>query len=402
MAVNAGPPARYSNWVTILAEPRVIISISSFFPIVGGAERQAQNLARILKARGIDVRIVTRAHPDAPAREIIDGVEVTRLPGAGPKPLKLACLLLASVFYFWRRRGTYDVVHIFQLDSHAFFAALLKPLMGGARLMVKMANLGPWGEMHRLRGLTGNWRKALFRRRIDLFTGTCTDVVGELAADGFAPEKVKIIPTGVDTEAFRPPTAEEKLAHRRELDLPADAPVAIFTGRLTAQKGVDTLLRAWQLVERRCPSAQLLVLGEGAEGERLRVMPAELGLKRVRFCGLQRAVRSYLQAADLFVFPSRADGLSNSFLEAMACGLPAVATSYGGARDIIRPGVNGCLVDIDAVGEMAEGIINCLTRPDRAAMAAAARSTAVDYASLTVVADKYLAEYRRLAAMPAG
>jgi len=382
--------------VTTLAEPRIIIAISSFYPIVGGAERQAQNLARILKARGIDMRIVTRAHPDAPAREIIDGVEVVRLAGYGPKPVKLALLFLAHAAYFRQRRGTFDLVHIFQLDSHATFATLLKPLMGGAKLMVKMANLGPWGEMHRLRGLTGRWRKALFRRRIELLTGTCSDVVTELSRDGFLPERIKIIPTGIDTERYQPPTAAEKQALRAELGVTAGAPVAVFTGRLTPQKAVDVLLRAWRQVEQRCPQAELLILGGGSEEQQLRALQAELGLQRARFCGLQADVRPYLRAGDVFVFPSRADGLSNSFLEAMACGLVPVATDYGGAREVVRHGENGYLIGIDDEQALADRVVEALLHPDREKMAQRVRADVAAYASLTSVADKYLAEYRRL------
>ncbi len=154
---------------------------------------------------------------------------------------------------------------------------------------------------------------------------------------------------GVDTHRFRPVSAEEKRALRLRLALPEGA-LAIYTGRLDEEKNVAFLVSAWKDIRGACPDVSLAVIGRGTEFKIIEDMNAE----SVFLLGSQEDVAPYLQSADLFILPSKREGLSNALLEAMACGLPVVASQVGGNCELVTDGLNGYLFPSqDRVGLVA-------------------------------------------------
>jgi len=122
-------------------------------------------------------------------------------------------------------------------------------------------------------------------------------------------------------------------------------PVVVYSGRFIACKAIDVLLTAWQTIASAYPGARLVLLGGGPLLEEMKVLAGQLGIgQSVLFAGHVSNVADYLRAADLFVLPSLQEGMPNTLLEAMACGLPVVATRIGGVVDIVRDGENGLLV----------------------------------------------------------
>jgi glycosyltransferase involved in cell wall biosynthesis len=131
----------------------------------------------------------------------------------------------------------------------------------------------------------------------------------------------------------------------------------MYAGRLVPEKRVDHLLQIWQDVRSRFPVAHLLVVGGGEEQSRLEAMRVD----GVQFTGQVEDAVPYLQASDLFVLPSSTEGLSNSMLEAMSCGLPVLATTVGGAPDVIEHQASGWLVppeDVDALQQGLESLLS--------------------------------------------
>jgi GalNAc-alpha-(1->4)-GalNAc-alpha-(1->3)-diNAcBac-PP-undecaprenol alpha-1,4-N-acetyl-D-galactosaminyltransferase len=127
----------------------------------------------------------------------------------------------------------------------------------------------------------------------------------------------------------------------------------ITVGRLAPEKGLDVLLSAFSRVAGAFPDWTLIVLGEGPERARLSELAERLGISdRVSFAGWIREPGDALARADLFVMSSRYEGFPNALLEAMACGLPAIATESLGAREIITPDIDGVLVPVDSVSEL--------------------------------------------------
>ncbi len=161
--------------------------------------------------------------------------------------------------------------------------------------------------------------------------------------DGFDSNLIRVIRNGVDLERFtnvRPDRQELFPQLKAESQL-----IAVVANMNVETKGHTDLIRAAAEVSREFRDAKFLLVGDGAERTRLEVMTAELGLsKTVLFLGRRNDVPNLLACCDLFVLPSWAEGLPNSVLEAMAAGLPIVATRVGGTPEIIEAGVSGLLV----------------------------------------------------------
>jgi sugar transferase (PEP-CTERM/EpsH1 system associated) len=166
--------------------------------------------------------------------------------------------------------------------------------------------------------------------------------------------KVTTIRNGVDVERFG---RHDRAAARRALGLDDHWVVTGTVGRLDPIKGQRGLIQAFATVAARCREARLVVAGDGPCRGELEGTVAALGLgDRVQLLGARRDVPVVLAALDVFVLPSIGEGMSNTVLEAMASGLPVVATRVGGNPELVEPGVNGCLVPAGDERALAEAI----------------------------------------------
>jgi D-inositol-3-phosphate glycosyltransferase len=189
---------------------------------------------------------------------------------------------------------------------------------------------------------------------------------------GVEPAKVHVIPGGVDPAVFRP---QDRGAARHALGLKAKAPVLLFVGRLQPLKGIDTLLRAAHVVRQHQARLQVLIVGGGVdtqdeyEAQELRRLQAlsdrlELG-RHVRFITAQpqEVLAQYYAAADVFVMPSHYESFGMVVLEAMACGVPVVASQVGGLTSTVVSGRTGVLVPAGDWRAFARAIVPLLDSP---------------------------------------
>jgi glycosyltransferase involved in cell wall biosynthesis len=365
----------------------VCMVISSFHPIIGGAERQAQLLAVQLMRRGVKVSILTRRYPGLASRETVTGIPVYRIPvvGRGHGLVSSAAFVAGVIIWLVRHRHEYDIVHAHQALSPAIAAALAK-LWTGKPVVVKVACSGPYGDVAVIQ------RRPLLPVRlrllghVDRFLALSEESVQELASVGLERQTV-LVCNGVDTRRFAPQPHREKEAS------------AIFVGRLTSQKGVDVLFRAWRRALRESAKPlPLLVVGDGPERESLESLAEELGLEEhIRFAGSVEEIERYYHLAQLFILPSRSEGLPNALLEAMACGLPAIATCVGGIPDVVVDGETGLLVppdDEDALADAIERLLHDLSLRRR--MAEAARRRIEAHYSIESVADQVIVLYQKI------
>ena len=369
---------------------RVVMLILEYHPITGGAQRQIAAVAPLLCAAGVAVEVWTRAVPGLPGFERIAGVPVHRLGRAGA----FASARFAAAACARLLRSRPDVLHAYSLFSPAAVALLARRVLG-VPTVVKVLRGGNLGDAVRLRHKPfGAQRAAALARGIDRFVSISGEIDGELDALGVPAARRCAIPNGVDTNRFRPAEPRARAALRARLGLP-DAPLAIYAGRLVPEKCVDGLLAAWALVTRTHPDATLAVLGSG---------PCEPALRRaappgVRFLGDVDDVAPHLRAADLFVLPSRTEGLSNALLEAMATGIAVVATAVGGAVDLIEDGENGRLVPADDREALAGALASLLADGAlRQQLGARARARVLADYALPVVAERLTGLYRDLGA----
>src|SRR5262249_10910403 len=209
--------------------------------------------------------------------------------------------------------------------------------------------------------------------------------------------KVITIRNGVDVNRFRP---GNPAAARAALGLPTNRFVVGTVGRLDPVKGQTTLLRAFALLRSLCADqgALLLIVGDGPCRSELTALMVSAGLDgRVHFLGERHDIPEVLQAMDAFVLPSIAEGSSNTLLEAMATGLPVVATRVGGSPELVDNDVNGILVAPREPQALAEAIGSYLSDSRlRALHGASARERAVACFGLERMTNSYLGLYRQL------
>ena len=168
-------------------------------------------------------------------------------------------------------------------------------------------------------------------------------------------------------------------------------------GRLHPQKNLPLLLEAWRDVTRQV-SANLILVGPGSDREPLAALPAELGIiDRVQFVGAVADPADHLRAADVFVLPSVAEGMSNSLLEAMATALPCVVSGIGGNSDLITDQETGRLVADATPDAWASTLLELLRNPrKRSDLGTAARRRIDEQFSLAAVVDRYLDLYQAM------
>jgi glycosyltransferase involved in cell wall biosynthesis len=188
------------------------------------------------------------------------------------------------------------------------------------------------------------------------------DIAGRIIDMGVDPARVRVIYDGIDTAKFHPGPRSEA---RCQLDVAAGDAMVLFVGNLLPVKAVDVLLAACSRVVREGRQLQLVVIGDGPLRRHLESMADQLGLGgRVRFLGSvpHDSLPRWFQAADLFVLPSRSEGVPTVLLEASACGLPWVASRVGGIPEIAHLGASR-LVAPDRPEELAAAIVECLDAP---------------------------------------
>lgn len=377
--------------------------ISFYFePHYSGSAIQCRALSRYLKRRGVGVQIVSANTTGSPAYELIDGIPVWRLPVPRDGVWQVQSFLWSLAVFLFRQRKTYDVVHAHGTLQHVT-ASLVARLLGKKSLL-KVAMADSDIAFDRQGRLWGRINRFLVSR-FDQYIATSRIIEQEFASHGFSAARVNAIPNGVDTEIYRPADVAERRELRTRLGL-ADKPTAVFVGIITARKNVDFVLRAWRDARSRGIDGQLLIVGPlptSNEGDRryydsLQKFIATEGLTgSVVFAGYQKDVVSYLRAADVFLFPSRQEGMPNALLEAMAVGLPSIASRISGTEDLIRHGSTGFMFPLDQEAAYSASLTEVLSQPALAArVGQEAREFIMQSYSLAAISSRYEGIYRGL------
>ncbi len=266
--------------------------------------------------------------------------------------------------------------------------------------------LGFWkpllqGEHGVFQGEQGSARRLLQRRRL---YHCCRKVhtVSEglrqyLIAQGFPGNKIVSVVNGVDTARFVP---ADRVAIRRQINLPPEATVLGIVGRFDPNKKHLLLLEAFHRIAEGHPSVHFLILGDnGSERENiLAAVEASPCRSRIHLAGFQADPLPWYQAMDLLVMPSPFEGLSNAVLEAMACAVPVLGNVACGNAEVIEHGVDGVLAGLDSVDTLAVEIARLLDAPKKVRqLAEAARRKMVERFSINAMVDRYAALYREVA-----
>ncbi len=338
-----------------------------------GGERQLLLLADGLAGHGVTQLVAAPPGSEVARRGRAAGLDVLELPSpVHLHPVALARLLRAVIA--WRPT---------LLHSHTSKALdavrLVRRLCPGCRIV------------HTRRVTYPLRRSRKHRTAADLYVAVAEAVAAQLVAGGAPPERVRVIPSGVDLAAVDAPGFEAD-------PLPGEAgPIVVCVGALVPEKGHAILLEAWREVVSARPDARLVLLGDGPERGRVESAAAGLPAGAVCIAGHRDDVPAWLRRARVLVLPSLVEGIGGAALEAMACRLPVVASRVGGLPEAIEDGRTGALVPPGRPAELAAALLALLADPELARrMGEAGRSRVEARFSAGETTRRYLAAYRDL------
>lgn len=387
----------------------VCLLTETFHPLTGGGETQARVVARGLVNSGFNVILITRrTDRQLPSVAELDGVLVRRLAPAGKAHLKKWGLCLTALAELLRRRREYDALLVCGYRVLGI-PAMLASLILGKPCILKADSLGELSGVFFDPGLARfgmsheSWPVSValrarnwLMRRAHGFIAISSAVTDELLESGIERDEIYCIPNSVDVNLYVPVDGAEKKSIRSRLGIGQDRPVAVFTGRLVTTKGLPLLLRVWQRVVDSRPDALLVLVGSGGLGlqnceQEIRAFVSEHGLaKHVAFTGSIENVRDYLQAADVFVFPSQRESFGISAVEAMASGLPVVASDIPGLSDVVVPGETAQVVPAQDEAALYDAVMRILSDRDLArTLGEAGRKRAALHFSESAVVESY-------------
>jgi len=412
-----------------------------FSPLVDGAGRRAEKQARQLQALGYDVTILTLRMRRAWDREgSLDNLSVIRIGGIFRSGGELRIdkfgiwvVGMAMFIALWRLRRSYDIIHVFQFLPIAIVATLIgrfahKPVLISVQstgldkqqLTRSKYRASPLADTLTNTDVLKHFPEDIGKELSDIELLSDTIVENPtiinimkksnalyqilssrgyayLISHGFRKEQIVRISGSVDTEKFRPDP-------ERKPDPSMSERTIICVARLEYAKGVDVLLHAWGRMMhasaewRAHLKPHLLLAGEGKLRSRIELLVAKLGIEdSVEILGLRADVVDLLQQSWGFVLPSRWEGMPNALLEAMACGLPCIATCVSGTEDVIQHGVNGILVKPERPDDMAQALRIIIEDSELACrLGREARTTMVQDYQLINIVEQCLEVYHRL------
>ena len=360
---------------------------------IGGAERTLVDLANEVAADGYDVTVWTIFDSNPLAAELDAAIDVRSLTSSGrvedgavvgvTNPL--AYVLAPARFLYAAATERPDLV-----QSFLFFDNLLARLAGvvsPARIVTGVRSVP--NDPHTVRAAADRLTIRLSDRVVSNSRNGAT-----LAIDrGASVDDVSVIPNGRHLETYS--TARPDPV-RSELDVGEDELVVGTVGRLLERKGHFELVTAWSRVVNLEPNARLLFVGDGQDRAAIEAHAEELGCAgSIEFLGNRGDVPALLAAIDVFAFPSHFEGLPGAVIEAMAAGLPIVATPVDGTAELLDEYRTGLFVPVDAPEPLAWAIYRLLQTPDlRDRLGASARDEARQHYTVDSMVSSFEALYR--------
>ena len=332
--------------------------LSDYFPPYGGGgvEKVVFELARTLVRKGLDVGIITLNARGAPETEVLEGIDVRRIRGHSLTAiLGLQSAISARVFpdaLRICRRFDPDIIHAHNI---LFMTALVTPWLKRRihRPLVTTMHIGPLDHLPGVSGAIARHYEALIGRWIlrssDLVLAVSDSVRNHGLRLGVLPHRIVTIPNAVEL-----PSQDYSLPPPRRSSI-------VFIGRLIVNKGPHFFIRAAARVLASMGDVEFLLVGDGPMRQRLESEVVRRGLQSdIRFLGFREDVPAILGRATIFVRPSLLEGCPLTVLEAMAHGVPVIASLIPGNTDLVRHGETGILTPAGDIKALADAIITLL------------------------------------------
>jgi glycosyltransferase involved in cell wall biosynthesis len=364
--------------------PRVLIVVDQLAKTLGGGERIALKLAALLPRYGFRPSILTfLAHPESPALQ------------SPPCPIYL--LPLTSTYNLTALRGAFELRRFLQreriqivqtfFESSDIWAGFVTKTMSKARLIWSRRDMGILRtRKHQIAYRLMGWAPDAVFAVSEQVRRYSIDV------DRIDPGRVQTIYNGLDLSDWNRAPKPAKAAGEF---------LITTVGNIRRVKGHDVFIRAAAEVVKQFPRASFSIGGEVLEPgyfAELQALIEDLSLaKHFRFEGGITNLRQHLEAAEVFVLPSRSEGFSNAIVEAMAASLPVVATDVGGNAEAVQDGITGFIVPAEDHGALSEAILRLLGDPvQAAAMGAAGKRLAAEKFTTEAMMNAIVGTYRKL------
>ncbi len=379
----------------------------AYHPEISSGGEQCRSIARELRGRA-DVHVLTTSvDPALPRHDEVDGVDVTRIRvdvRSGVSKVRAFRRMMIDLFRMVRHT---DIVHLHGYSTKNVLVTIVAKIF--RKPIVMSLHTAGFDELSAIeqQGSLALWAFL----SADVYLSVSPGLVKAYLDAGLPADRIVLVPNGIDVNRFSPATADERRLLRERLGLPPERPLIVFVGFFSTDKQPRVLFDAWMRVIAGGQDATLMFVGAtrstyfevddsiapamAADAER-----AGVG-DRLRFAGVTHDVPSHLQAADVFVLPSRREGLPVALLEAMACGLPCIASRLpGSTEEIIDHDRNGLLTPPGDDAALAAALSRLLTDDaERRRLGDAARATIIDRYSSGNIADRWLDAYDMIPAL---
>jgi glycosyltransferase involved in cell wall biosynthesis len=348
-----------------MVQTKLCVVTHTFLPHVGGIERVVYEQCKRLMKKRFDPMVLTHRNYTAKSY-VFDGIRVRCYDSMNigfRLGIPYAIPQVNSFKTFLETVKSNDLIHV---HGHPYLSSFLaakiakrysKPLvLTQHNTFIEYNNIFDTAE--KLNDLAVGKQVLKEADRIIVVSNATRNYVLSLGAD---PEKIEVLHNGVDLDRFKP-LPEVKGERRKKLGIPEDACVVLTVRRLVYKNGIDTLLGSAEIAVRKNPNLVFVAVGKGPDFEEVRRRIVQLGIQRnFKLTGFvsDEDLPVYYNVADLFALPSKSgEGLPLVALEAMACGLPVIATNVGGTSEVLNEDY-GRLVPPNSPDALADSILEC-------------------------------------------
>lgn len=338
---------------------RILVFTTAYKPLVGGAEIALENIIRHLPNVFFDI-VTLHSRPGLKKLECSGNYCIHRL-----IPDNRLGKLIFPIFGFFKGlaltgKNKYQAVHAYQASSAAGAAWLLKIFKPKLPFILTLQE----GKQLDKQSFFVKFFRGLIIKKADKITAI-SNYLKKFAQNISSKADIRIIPNGVDIETFKTARPDENIYGR--LGIKKEDRIIISVSRLVEKNGLIDLVQAMPMIKERFPHLKLILIGQGPMKTILGEKAAEIGASNsVIFLDEigHKELPGYLKIADVFVRPSLSEGLGNSFLEAMAAGVPVVGTPVGGITDFLIDGENGLFCRPRDPQSVAETVIRILSKQE--------------------------------------
>jgi glycosyltransferase involved in cell wall biosynthesis len=326
---------------------KIAIIVSRFPPKwPGGTEIASYNLAKHLAKRGHELHVITSHDEGFPNIDKENGFYIHRISWSKIRIFGIFSFLVK--FFLEIRKIKPDIVQV--QDLNMGIAAWLPKKI----LKIPYVVWGRGDDVYKLNRF-GRIRTKRILQHADAVIALTENM--RIHLKNIFNTEISVIPNGITLEEYNDVTIST--------DRKTGSKNILFVGRLRPVKGIQYLITSMKKIHEEIPDARLVLVGENSEEkERLTALSIQLGIQNcVQFIGMvpHEKVKAFMQQSDIFVLPSLSEGFPNVILEAMACGLPVIASRVGGIPDIITDNTNGYLVEVKDTNDMANKILLLLS-----------------------------------------